>query len=75
MDRNRLRLNEEEVAAEFGRVLQLLQQARLRPRFKQLMAEAGREGLNWVEALEYVLNPSSGSDHAATTPTREPQSD
>ena len=28
MDRNRLRLTEEEVAAEFGRVLQLLQQAK-----------------------------------------------
>lgn len=58
MDRNHLRLTEEEVAAEFGRILYLLQQARAKPRFKELMAEAGRKGLNWVEALEYVLNPS-----------------
>ena len=67
MDRNRLRLTEEEVAAEFGRVLQLLQQAKTKPRFQQLMAEAGRNGLNWVEALEYVLNHSSGSYGVATT--------
>ena len=64
MDRNRLRITEEEVAAEFGRVLQLFQQAKVKPRFQQLMAEACSKGLNWVEALEYVLKPPR-SPHTA----------
>ena len=57
MSRERYRTSDEDVAEEFGRVVELMQQARANPRFNQLMAEGCSQGLNWVEALEYVVAP------------------
>ena len=48
-------MTDEEVAEEFGRVVVLLQLATRKPLFQRLMAEASHKGLNWVEALEYVV--------------------
>ncbi len=48
-------MTDEEVVAEFGRVVVLLQMAIRKPLFQRLMAEASHKGLNWIEALEYVV--------------------
>ena len=48
-------MSDEQVAEEFGRVVALLQRAKSKPHFRSLMSEARRQGLNWVEALEYVV--------------------
>ena len=55
MNRKDLAVPDEEVAEEFGRVVGLLQRAKDKPHFRSLMSEAKRQGLNWVEALEYVV--------------------
>ena len=55
MNRKELTVSDEQVAEEFGRVVALLQRAKNKPHFRSLMAEARRQGLNWVEALEYVV--------------------
>ncbi len=63
MDRAQLKVPDEEIAEEFGRVVALLQQATSKPLFKPLMIEANHRGLNWIEALEYVVDtgiPSRG---------------
>lgn len=56
MDRTTLTVPDEEIAEEFGRVLALLQQATSKPLFRPLMSEAKHKGLNWIEALEYVVD-------------------
>lgn len=55
IDRTGLKVTDEEVAEEFGRVVVLLQLARRKPLFQRLMAEASHKGLNWVEGLEHVI--------------------
>lgn len=65
LDRNQYRTSEEELAAEFGRVLTLFNEALARTGdgslFRFLMNEASAKGLNWVEGLEYVVSRRRGS--------------
>ena len=61
MDRTILKVPDEEIAEEFGRVVVLLQRATSKPLFKPLMTEAIQKGLNWIEALEYVAEGASHS--------------
>ncbi len=61
MSRGQYRTSDEDVAEEFGRVIELLRQARAKPRFSQLMAEGCSRGLTWVEALEYVVRSKAQS--------------
>ena len=56
MSREQYKTPDEEIAEEFGRVLELFQQARSKFLFAPLMNEASAKGLNWVQALEYVKN-------------------
>ncbi len=56
MDRTKLTTPDEQVAEEFGRIVALLQKAASKPLFRPLMSEANHKGLNWVEALEYVID-------------------
>lgn len=51
-----MKVSDEEVAEEFGRIVVLLQSATKKPLFTKLMAEARQNGLNWIEALEYVMD-------------------
>ena len=53
-DRTPLRTSDDEVAAEFGRVVGLMQTVFRKPEFSRRMAEASTMGLNWIQALEYV---------------------
>lgn len=55
MDRSSLKVTDEEVSEEFGRVIALLALASKKPSFTRLMDEASRKGLNWIQALEYVI--------------------
>lgn len=59
MTRERYKTPEEDVSAEFSRVCQLFQQALPGPSdrilFDCLMNEASSQGLNWVDALQYVV--------------------
>lgn len=68
MDRTTLKIPDEDLAEEFGRVLALLQRATSKALFKPLMSEAKHRGLNWVEALEYVVDGEG-------TPKREAYTD
>lgn len=72
MSRERYRTSDEGMVEEFGRVVQLIQEAHTRvpnkTTFVRLMNEANGEGLNWIEALEYVIarrgGPSPGKGPA-----------
>lgn len=59
MNRFTLTISDEVVAEEFGRVVALLQLATQKPHFRRLMTEASRNGLNWIQALEYVVEQTS----------------
>ena len=54
LDRTHLTTSEDDVAAEFGRVVWLMQSVFRKPEFSRRMAEAAAKGLNWIQALEYV---------------------
>lgn len=58
MNREHLRTPDEFVAVEFARVMRLFGQALPtdadRTSFERLTKEASANGLNWIEALEYV---------------------
>ena len=60
MDRTRLTVRDEEMAEEFGRLMQSFGYALPRHAdltlFEQLMQEARAKGLNWVEGLAYVAH-------------------
>lgn len=59
MEREYLHTTDEEVAAEFGRVKELFDTALHGPAdraaFCAMMNEASAKGMNWVQALEYVV--------------------
>ena len=62
MGRERYRTSDEDVAEEFGRVMELLVKAQAKPRFYEFMAEGSSLGLTWVDALEYAVKlPQNGS--------------
>jgi hypothetical protein len=67
MSRQSLAITDEEVVAEFGRVVNLF--ARALPKssdinaFCRLMNEAGKQGFTWVEALERTANAQSTLRH------------
>lgn len=69
MTRDRYKTPEEDVSAEFSRVCQLFQQALPGPSdrilFECLMNEASSRGLNWVDALQYVVEERSRLQRAA----------
>ena len=58
MNREQFKTPDEEVAREFGRVIDLLQKSIAKVPdqhlLTRLMKEASAKGLNWVEGLEYV---------------------
>ena len=58
MQRHHLRTPDEYMVVEFERVMRLFGQAlpseASRASFEQLTMEASAQGLNWVQALEYV---------------------
>lgn len=59
MDRTVLAQSDEEIAAEFGRVLMLFQQSFSkvpnRRLLQSLMKQASGRGLTWVDALESIV--------------------
>lgn len=57
-DRAHLTTSEDDVAAEFGRVVCLMQSVFRQPEFSRRMAEAAAKGLNWIQALEHVAHIS-----------------
>lgn len=63
MQRQSLRLSDEELAAEFGRIMILFTRAFPRgsdlAAFCRLVNEAGARGHNWVEALEHAAHARS----------------
>ncbi len=59
MDRTSLKVTDEEMAEEFGRVVGLLQLASRKTSFQRLMTEANHKGLNWIQALEYVIEKAA----------------
>ena len=59
-DRTHLKTSDDEAAAEFGRVVYLMQTVFRKPEFSRRMAEASTKGLNWIQALEHVTKESSG---------------
>lgn len=64
-DRAHLKTSDDEVAAEFGRVVCLMQIVFKKPEFSRRMAEASTKGLNWIQALEHVAKESSGERFCA----------
>lgn len=60
MDRTHLKTSDDDVAAEFGRVVCLMQTVFRKPEFSRRMAEASTKGLNWIEALEHDAQVPSG---------------
>ena len=65
LDRTSLKTSEDEVAAEFSRVVCLMQTVFRQPEFSRRMAEASTQGLNWIEALEHVAKETSGECSSA----------
>lgn len=62
VDRNQLKISDEELALEFGRLLGVFRRVFSghvhRPEMQRRLDKARAEGLSWVEALHYAAEPT-----------------